>query len=72
MFIIKHNFSSNLGGTEYHERFASADDCDTSLRAKPTWFDKLITPYEGYAEGPPRAPGNAIKNTMPPIQVDAN
>jgi len=50
------------------------NDRQGSLRAKPSWLSDLTTPYEGFAEGPPRALGNAnptIDGHRTPVQVDA-
>ena len=46
---------------ENRKQYATLNDRPGSLRAKPGWFSDLITPYEGFAEGPPRALGNIVK-----------
>ena len=47
--------------SENRKQYATLNDRPGSLRAKPGWFSDLITPYEGFAEGPPRALGNIVK-----------
>ena len=47
--------------SENRKEYATLSDRPGSLRAKPGWFSDLITPYEGFAEGPPRPLGNIVK-----------
>ena len=47
--------------SENRKKYATLNDRPGSLRAKPGWFSDLITPYEGFAEGPPRPLGNIVK-----------
>ena len=61
-------------GDDFRKRYATLDDRRESLRAKPNWFSDLTTPYEGFAEGPPRALGNVlgrIDGIRAPMHVDA-
>ena len=61
-----------IDGTEFRKKFSTLNDRQGSLRAKPGWFDDLITPYEGFAEGPPRALGDMMKDDgmRTPIEVN--
>ena len=63
-----------LDGNEFRKQYATLNDRRGSLRAKPSWLSDLTTPYEGFAEGPPRALGNAIPGVggyRTPVQVEA-
>ena len=55
LLIMNHTISEN------RKKYATLNDRPGSLRAKPGWFSDLITPYEGFAEGPPRPLGNIVK-----------
>ena len=74
MYLFHPSLYYILDGNEFRKQYATLNDRQGSLRAKPSWLSDLITPYEGFAEGPPRALGNAIRSdagSRTPVQVDA-